>query len=324
MKTSLFFPSDADNAIAILAQGGLVAVPTETVYGLAAKADDETAVKKIFTAKNRPAINPLIIHVNSRDMAKRYAAFSPLAVALADAFWPGPLTLILPKTPDANLAPSVTAGLDTVAIRYPSHPIMQGLITALDTPLAAPSANRSGKLSPTNAAHVLRDMDGRIDAVIDDGDTNDGLESSVVEVTDDALILLRHGALPLEILESAFGNLVPIIDKTAPTKGETIRSPGQLFRHYAPETALVLDSTKGELILDFHQQAEDRAALDLSVSGDLRESAHHLFAYLDKLDTYAKAQNIDEIHIAPIPNQGIGRAINDRLSRAAKSAVKEM
>jgi len=299
--------SGIETAAKTLRDGGLVAFPTETVYGLGADARDGRAVAQIFAAKGRPAFNPLIVHVATLDMAKEIAVFNDDALRLAAAFWPGPLTLVLPLRPDADLSPLISAGLPTVGIRLPEHPIAQQLLTAFNGPVAAPSANRSGKISPTTAAHVATGLSGRINAILDAGACTVGLESTIIGF-DPGPTLLRTGGLPVEAIEACLG--APL---ASPTDRKTPNAPGQLTSHYAPTAALRLNAkTKraGELKLGFGPDHE--ADLNLSPSGDLVEAAANLFQYLHKLD----AQNAP-IAVAPIPAKGLGLAINDRLTRAA-------
>lgn len=285
-------------AARILKGGGLVAVPTETVYGLAARADDGAAVAGIYLAKGRPSFNPLIVHVADMAMARALAAFSPRAEALAAAHWPGPLTLVLPRREDARLAAAVSAGLDTVALRMPAHPAMRQLIAAVGAPLAAPSANRSGFISPTRADHVLASLDGRIDAVLDGGDCPRGLESTILAVRANGSVdVLRPGP----------------IDLGAVATGGGIEAPGQLASHYAPGKPLRLDAREvapGDFLIGFGAIAGD---CTLSASGNLEEAAARLYACLHEA---AQAPQ-PTIAVAPIPEEGIGRAINDRLRRAA-------
>jgi L-threonylcarbamoyladenylate synthase len=285
-------------AARILESGGLVAVPTETVYGLAARADSAEAVAKIYAAKGRPDFNPLIVHVAGVEQAARYAKFSPQALALAEAHWPGPLTLVLPRRRDVTLAPAVTAGLPTVALRAPAHPVMRALLAAVDFPLAAPSANRSGFISPTCAAHVLASLDGRIDMVLDGGATPAGVESTIVAVRADGSVEeLRPG--PLQIGTRG--------------EGSSIEAPGQLASHYAPGKPVRLNAMVAEadeFLIGFGVVAGD---VTLSVSGDLTEAAARLYACLHEA---ARAPQ-PRIAVAPVPEVGVGRAINDRLRRAA-------
>ena len=285
-------------AARILESGGLVAVPTETVYGLAARADSAEAVAKIYAAKGRPDFNPLIVHVAGLEQAERYAEVSPVARALAAAHWPGPLTLVLPRRHDAPLAPAVTAGLPTVALRAPAHPAMRALLEAAGFPLAAPSANRSGFISPTCAAHVLASLDGRIDLVLDGGATTAGVESTIVAVRADGSVEeLRPGPLTIG----------------APGNGERIEAPGQLASHYAPGKPVRLDATEAEadeFLIAFGAIVGD---CTLSASGNVTEAAARLYACLHE----AAFAPHPRIAVAPVPEEGVGRAINDRLRRAA-------
>ncbi|GAA0758345.1 L-threonylcarbamoyladenylate synthase [Erythromicrobium ramosum] len=285
-------------AARILESGGLVAVPTETVYGLAARADSAEAVAKIYAAKGRPDFNPLIVHVRDAVQAKRYADFSPEAIALAEAHWPGPLTLVVPRRAEAGLAQAVTAGLPTIALRAPAHPVMRALLAAVDFPLAAPSANRSGFISPTSAAHVLASLDGRIDLVLDGGITTAGVESTIVAVRADGSIEeLRPG--PLQI--GTRGN------------AKQIEAPGQLASHYAPGKPVRLNADRAEadeFLIGFGTVGGD---CTLSASGDVTEAAARLYACLHEAARAPKPR----IAVAPVPEDGVGRAINDRLKRAA-------
>ena len=285
-------------AARILESGGLVAVPTETVYGLAARADSAEAVAKIYAAKGRPDFNPLIVHVRGVEQAELYAELSPEARALAETHWPGPLTLVLPRRADAGLAAAVTAGLPTVAVRVPAHPAMRALLERCDFPLAAPSANRSGFISPTTPAHVLASLDGRIDMVLDGGATSAGVESTIVAVRADGSVEeLRPG--PLQI--------------GARAEGGGIEAPGQLASHYAPGKPVRLNAVAAEadeFLIGFGSVAGD---CTLSASGDLTEAAANLYACLHQA---ARAEQ-PRIAVAPVPEEGVGRAINDRLRRAA-------
>ena len=287
----------------ILRDGGLVAVPTETVYGLAADATNPEAVARIYAAKGRPGFNPLIVHVSGPAMAERYGAFDPLARALAEAFWPGPLTLVVPLRADARpaLAAAVTAGLDTVAIRH-APGAMADLAARLDRPLAAPSANLSGRLSPTTAAHVAAQLGDRVDLIVAGGSCEVGLESTIVRTVPPTL--LREGGVPREEIEAVTGSLA------AP--GGTIQAPGMLASHYAPNACLRLDATDrrpNEVLLGF---GPVRGDVSLSTRGDVEEAAGNLYAMLAELDA-----RHDAIAVAPIPEEGVGAAINDRLRRAA-------
>lgn len=294
-------------AAAILERGGLVAVPTETVYGLAARADSADAVAKIYKAKGRPSFNPLIVHTRDAEQAADFAEFGKQALALANAYWPGPLTMVLPLRCDAGLAPALTAGLPTLAVRCPEHPVMQQLLNTVSFPLAAPSANRSGYISPTSAAHVLETLEGRIDAVIDGGRCVAGLESTIVAVREDgSLHELRPG--PIEIC-GAHGH------SGGPVEAG-IESPGQLASHYAPGKDLRLNATDAEddeFLIGFDTIDGD---CNLSNSGDLTTAAARLYDCLHQ----AAASKKLRIAVAPIPDQGAGKAINDRLKRAATPA----
>lgn len=300
-------PAGIAQAAALLKAGERVALPTETVYGLGADARNGEAVAGIYTAKGRPSFNPLIVHVAKPVDAERYVVWSDAAARLAAAFWPGPLTLVLPLREGHGIASLVTAGLDTLAVRCPAHPVAQALLAAFDGPVAAPSANPSGKISPTTAAHVLEGLEGRVAAVLDGGAAEIGLESTIVGLAEQPT-LLRHGSITREMLEAALGE--PLTEATTPA---AISAPGQLASHYAPDAALrlnVLEPHSDEALLGFGPVAN--AALNLSPAGDLREAAANLFAMLRTLDAQA-----DKIAVSPIPAKGIGLAINDRLARAA-------
>ena len=286
-------------AVHILRDGGLVAVPTETVYGLAARADSDTAVARIYEAKGRPSFNPLIVHVASLEQAREFAEFPPAAQRLAREYWPGPLTLVLPRHRGARLAPAVTAGLETLALRIPAHPVMRALLDRAGFPLAAPSANRSGFISPTSPAHVLASLDGRIDAVLDGGECERGLESTIAAVRADGSVdVLRPG--PIALGPSAEG----------PGR---IEAPGQLASHYAPGKPVRLMASEvapDEFWIGF---GEYPGECTLSASGDLTEAAARLYACLHE----GARSDKPRIAVAPIPDEGIGIAINDRLRRAA-------
>lgn len=300
----------SDTAIAraarVIAAGGCVAVPTETVYGLAADATQRQAVAGIYAAKGRPSFNPLIVHVPDRAAAERLADFDPQAGALADAFWPGPLTLVLPLRHDAAIAGLVTAGLPTVAIRVPRHRAMQALLAACRKPLAAPSANASGSISPTRAAHVAASLDGRIPLILDDGATSGGIESTIIALGE-LPRLLRPGPITAAQIERVLGKPLGHGDDGA------IEAPGQLASHYAPSKPLRLAATDrrpGEWLIGFGSVTGDDT---LSPSGDLVEAAARLFDALHRADAAPAAA----IAIAPVPDTDIGMAINDRLKRAA-------
>ena len=306
--------SGLDRAAALLRSGALVAFPTETVYGLGGDARNSEAVAAIYAAKGRPSFNPLIVHVADLDAARRLALVGPGAERLAQAFWPGPLTLVLPLRPDAGLSPLVTAGLPTVAIRLPAHTLARQLIAAFGGPLAAPSANLSGKVSPTRADHVLAGLSGRIAAVLDGGPCPVGVESTILALSPRPS-LLRAGGLTVEDIEVVLGTALalPDSDPDRPT------APGQLASHYAPAARLRLNAVApepGEVFLGFGPGSGD---LSLSPSGDLAEAAAALFHLLREADRIAGPTGA--IAVAPIPDRGLGRAINDRLARAAAPRV---
>jgi L-threonylcarbamoyladenylate synthase len=308
-----------ESAARVLAQGGLVAFPTETVYGLGADAGNGEAVARLYDAKGRPSFNPLIAHVADTAAAHRLGRFGEAAARLAAAFWPGPLTLVLRKRADCPVAELATAGLDTIAVRVPSHPVARGILSAFGRPVAAPSANRSGHVSPTTAAHVLADLRGRVELVVDGADAPMGLESTIIACLD-APTLLRPGALPRAVIEQVLAL------KEAPGAGSAdedtaLIAPGALPSHYAPRARLRLDvvSVKaGEVLLAFGpgriEGADDAAlVLNLSPRGDLIEAAARLFSHLRALDACGAAT----IAVMPVPRGGLGEAINDRLQRAA-------
>lgn len=297
-------------AAEILRSGGLVAVPTETVYGLAARADSDGAVSRIYAAKGRPSFNPLIVHVASLEQAKQLAEFPHNAEEVAGRVWPGAVTLVLPKRADADLAADVTAGLDTVAIRMPDHPIMLALIKACGVPLAAPSANRSNAISPTTPAHVLKTLDGRIDAVLDGGGCEKGLESSILAIRQDGTWEeLRPGPVHVAGLGKGFS---PVRAKGAP-EGGAIEAPGQLAKHYSPGKPVRLSAKTAEADEYWIGFGGVEGDVSLSRSGNLDEAAAQLFAALHEGAVSAKSK----IAVAPIPDEGVGKAINDRLRRAA-------
>ncbi len=298
-------------AAAALRRGDLVAFPTETVYGLGADATNDRAVARIFEAKGRPSFNPLIVHFPDRAAAARSVTFNDTARLLADRFWPGPLTLVLPRAADCRLSLLVSAGLDTAAARVPAHEDARRLLNAAGVPVAAPSANRSGRLSPTTARHVADDLGDRVAVILDGGPCRIGLESTVIDLAGARPAILRQGGLTQEMLESALGGPLAVAgtEETAP------RSPGMLASHYAPSRPVRPDAVKsrpGEAMLGFgpgYAGAEG----NLSETGDLVEAAANLFACLHALDRPEYAG----IAVAPIPEEGLGRAINDRLRRAA-------
>jgi len=294
-------------AVAHLRDGRLVAVPTETVYGLAANALDNVAVQHIYTTKGRPSNNPLICHVANAEMAERYVTVCPLAKELMTKFWPGPLTLVLPYKTDSGVSKSVTAGLTTLAVRCPDSSITLDIIKSLNKPVAAPSANPSGKLSPTTAQDVAEYLAHKIPLILDGGQTTVGIESTIVSVQDDCITLLRPGSITSDEITEHTGQ--PVYDRNS----TEITAPGQLLSHYAPKAKVRLNATnasKNEILIGF---GEVSGTFNLSETGNLTEAAHNLFAYLRKADD----EHIKTIAVAPIPAKGIGIAINDRLNRAA-------
>jgi L-threonylcarbamoyladenylate synthase len=312
-KTETLTPDPAGiaRAAALLAEGQLVALPTETVYGLAGDATSDMACARIFEAKGRPRFNPLIVHLPTLDAVERIAVMNATARALAQACWPGPLTLVLPLREGHGLSPLVTAGLDTVAIRLPAHPAMRAVLAAFGGPLAAPSANPSGRISPTSAAHVLAGLDGRIAAVLDGGPCGVGLESTILAPADTGTRLLREGGLPRETIEALTG---PLTADTTPGK---VEAPGQLSSHYAPRAPVVLNSRLDDPATIRVGFGPGETDLTLSASADLTEAAANLFRVLHEADALASRRSAPAIHIAPIPELNLGRAINDRLTRAA-------
>lgn len=299
-----------EQAVTHWQKGGVVAFPTETVYGLGADARNGEAVAHIYALKSRPRFNPLIAHVADAEIAKRYVEWNPWAEALA-RFWPGPLTLVLKHS--AEIADIVTAGGDTVGVRVPSHPIAHALLKAFDGPIAAPSANRSGRISPTTAAHVEQEFGSDLPLIIDGGPCVVGLESTVIDISGDSPRLLRPGAITREMLEEALGR--PLSEAS---QGGALKSPGMLASHYAPTKPLRLNVTEceaGEGILAFGPNVpEAEVVVQLSESGDLMEAAARLFAALRTLDEHSHVHRIAAMHV---PEIGVGEAINDRLRRAA-------
>ena len=304
-------PSGVAEAARLLRDGAPVAFPTETVYGLGADATDDRAVAGIFAAKQRPRFNPLIVHVADAAMAEALVEFNDRARRLAETFWPGPLTLILPRRPDSTLSLLVSAGLDSVAVRVPALPLARSLLQEVERPIAAPSANLSGQVSPTTAQHVLDSLRGRIPLILAGGRCSVGLESTVVDLTGSKARLLRPGAITEEDLTSLIGSM------DVGGHDDRPKSPGQLASHYAPSAPLRLEANKpqdGEAYLAFGPDLRGGdAILNLSRDGDLHEAAANLFAMLRALDV----PGIAGIAVAPIPQTGLGAAINDRLSRAA-------
>lgn len=296
----LSFNDDAiDAAAQLIGEGFPVAIATETVYGLAADATNAEAVARIYDAKGRPSFNPLIVHVPDLTAAERIGEFGNAARSLAEQYWPGPLTLVVPLRADAGIASLVTAGLSTIALRVPAHPAMQALLRRTGRPLAAPSANASGRISPTRAEHVLKSLDGRIPLIVDAGPTERGLESTIVAATDGQIRLLRRG--PIEVAGAIEAEIAEI------------EAPGQLASHYAPSKPLRLNATDAaddEFMIGFGTTDGD---VNLSADADPVEAAARLFELLHLADASAKPR----IAVAPIPDEGLGAAINDRLRRAA-------
>jgi L-threonylcarbamoyladenylate synthase len=314
-------PGAIKQAKAELATGGLVAFPTETVYGLGADATNDGAVAKLYAAKGRPSFNPLIAHVADLAAARRLAQFDDEALKLAGAFWPGPVTLVLCKLPTCPVGQLATAGLDTVAVRVPSHPVAREILLAFGKPVVAPSANRSGQVSPTSAQHVRADLAGRIDLIIDDGPCPVGVESTILGCVG-RTTLLRPGAVPRVAVERFLGRdigIAAMLDD-AGADGQPV-APGMLASHYAPRATVRMNAVTvvpGEALLAFGQTLPDTAdnaetILNLSGRGQLVEAAANLFNYLRVLDSYG----IGSIAVMPIPDEGLGEAINDRLRRAA-------
>jgi L-threonylcarbamoyladenylate synthase len=308
-----------DDAVKCLADGGLTAFPTETVYGLGADATNAKAVALLYAAKGRPSFNPLIAHVCDLSAAMQIAEFSKEAEKLAEAFWPGPLTLVLKKRPGCPVTDLATAGLDSIAVRVPKHPVADELLTRLGRPVVAPSANRSGHISPTTARHVMDDLGGRVDVILDGGPTAVGIESTIVACLERPR-LLRPGGLPRETIEAALGFKLEDIQPGTPATKTPI-APGMLESHYAPRAQLRLQADRvnsGEALLAFGWRLppgteEAAVVLNLSPGGDLIEAAANLFSDLRTLDE----TNVATIAVMPVPNDGLGEAINDRLARAA-------
>ena len=307
-------PHTISDAAALLRGSGLVAFPTETVYGLGADATDGKAVARIFAAKGRPAFNPLIVHVPGIEQAAQLAVAGAEARRLADAFWPGPLTLVLPRQANSRISELVSAGLPTLAIRAPDHPIAQAILRAADRPIAAPSANRSGHVSATRAEHVAADLGPFIDMIIDGGPTAHGIESTVLGFDGAEVVLLRPGAVSVDAIQSVIGKTLRRITETDVRPA----SPGRLESHYAPRARLRMNATSiesEEALLAFgpNGPASKIATINLSPSGDLIEAASNLFSSLRQLDE----SGATAIAVMPIPEVGLGEAINDRLRRAA-------
>jgi L-threonylcarbamoyladenylate synthase len=322
LKTQILPAGEAAVAAAArsLAAGGLVAFPTETVYGLGADATNPAAIARLYQAKGRPAFNPLIAHVGELSSARQIARFDATALALAEAFWPGPLTLVLPKTPDCAVADLATAGLDTVAIRIPAHPVARDILRVFGGPVVAPSANLSGHVSPTTAAHVQNDLAGRIDLIVDGGAVAVGVESTIIGCFEQPM-LLRPGGVPRADIERLLGRALVQPPEDADSDNGQPLAPGMLASHYAPRTKVRLNAIHlepGEALLAFGLGAIsgiDAAStvMNLSERGDLAEAAANLFGYLRTLDT----KGARTIAVMPVPHDGLGEAINDRLRRAA-------
>ncbi|MBV8790914.1 MAG: threonylcarbamoyl-AMP synthase [Pseudolabrys sp.] len=305
-------------AVDCLLAGGLVAFPTETVYGLGADAGNGEAVARLYAAKGRPSFNPLIAHVADLKAARQLAIFSADAERLAKAYWPGPLTLVLPKRDDCPVSELALAGLNSIALRVPAHPVARELLAAVGKPVVAPSANRSGHVSPTSAAHVLSDLGGRIDLIVDGGPCPVGVESTIVACLRDSIpTLLRPGGLPREAVEETLGH--PLVDAPATSfEDDAPLAPGMLASHYAPRARLRLNADaahNGEALLAFGPEIPGKTehALNLSPRGDLIEAAANLFSHLRALD----AAGARTIAVMKVPREGLGEAINDRLARAA-------
>jgi L-threonylcarbamoyladenylate synthase len=308
------------DAARCLREGGLVAFPTETVYGLGADATNAAAIARLYEAKGRPAFNPLIAHVGDLQAGQRIARFDARAILLANAFWPGPLTLVLPKAPGCAVADLATAGLDTIAVRVPAHRIAREILRAFGGPVVAPSANLSGHVSPTTAAHVQNDLAGRIDLIIDGGAVEVGVESTIVGCFDNPM-LLRPGGVPRGEIERVLGRTLVQPPDDPDSNSDQPLAPGMLASHYAPRTQVRLNADRleaGEALLAFGPEAISgidaaSAVMNLSARGDLNEAAANLFGYLRALD----ARGARAIAVMPVPHHGLGEAINDRLRRAA-------
>jgi L-threonylcarbamoyladenylate synthase len=320
---TLILPADeaaVATAARTLAAGGLVAFPTETVYGLGADAANPAAIAHLYQAKGRPAFNPLIAHVGDLAAARKIAQFDAAALQLAQAFWPGPLTLVLPKTEHCVVADLATAGLDTVAVRVPAHPVAREILRAFAGPVVAPSANLSGHVSPTTAEHVASDLAGLIDLIVDGGPVEVGVESTIVGCFE-APMLLRPGGVPREEIERVLGRALAQAPPEVESDSAQPLAPGMLASHYAPRTRVRLNAehvASGEALLAFglhrlHGANNAVATMNLSAKSDLDEAAANLFGYLRALD----AKGATTIAVMPIPNEGLGEAINDRLRRAA-------
>jgi L-threonylcarbamoyladenylate synthase len=321
--TTRVLKADADaiaEAARVLAAGGLVAFPTETVYGLGADATNGRAVARLYAAKGRPSFNPLIAHVVDLKAAQALGRFNAKATRLAKAFWPGPLTLVLPKAAKCRVADLATAGLDTIAVRVPDHGIARDILAAFGKAIVAPSANRSGHVSPTQAEHVQADLAGRIDFIVNGGATPVGVESTIIACLAEP-VLLRPGGLPRAAIEHVLGQKLVYAPSGFRRPGAVPLAPGMLASHYAPRTRLRLNADRvetGEALLAFGARLPDggksaKKVLNLSTRGDLIEAAANLFSHMRSLD----AVGASAIAVAPIPGEALGEAINDRLARAA-------
>ncbi|MBR0668848.1 threonylcarbamoyl-AMP synthase [Roseomonas hellenica] len=318
--TAILRPDELDRAAVLLRGGELVAFPTETVYGLGADARQGRAVAAVFEAKGRPHFNPLICHFPDTDAAFAEVVPDERARALAAAFWPGPLTLVLPRRVTSGIDLLAGAGLDTLAVRVPSHPLALALIRAAGVPVAAPSANRSGQVSPTTPAHVLDGLAGRIAAVVDGGPCDVGVESTVLDLQASA-VLLRPGGVPAEAIEAVIGRIGRPLPRSAAEASRSLRSPGLMVSHYAPSLPVRLgaaDVAAEEALLAFGAPLPGAGTVfQLSAARDLREAAANLFAGLRALDAEGARRGLSRIAVMPVPAHGLGAAINDRLERAA-------
>ncbi len=318
--TELLSPGDISQAAELLITGNLVAFGTETVYGLGADATNAIAVAAIFEAKGRPHFNPLICHYADTEDLFSHVMAPGIAMTLAARFWPGPLTLVLPRRPTCPVAQLAGAGLETLAVRIPSHPTALALIEALGRPIAAPSANRSGRISPTTAAHVLSQLDGRIAAIIDSGPCIVGVESTILDLSGPRPVLLRPGGIGIETLESAIGHISRPLSPQTVEASRSLRSPGLLLSHYAPSLPLRMNAATAapnEALLAFGPHPPAALSFQLSESANLTQAASRLFEGLHWLDANAGLKDLQQIAAMPIPGTGLGLAINDRLTRAA-------
>ena len=319
--TLLLRAEEIDRAAALLRAGELVAFPTETVYGLGADARNGRAVAAVFEAKGRPHFNPLICHLPDTEAAFAEVIADDRARALAASFWPGPLTLVLPRRADCRVDLLAGAGLDTLAVRVPAHPLALALLRAAATPVAAPSANRSGQVSPTTAQHVLDGLAGRIAAVIDGGPCEVGVESTVLDLAAGGAALLRPGGVPVEAIEAVIGPVARPVPLSAAEATRTLHSPGMMLSHYAPSLPVRLNAVRaesGEALLAFGPAPPGAGIMwQLSEARDLREAATRLFAGLRWLDAEGQRLGLTRIAVMPVPMEGLGAAINDRLERAA-------